>query len=57
MDLGDLFIECAKEIKEHPEKKNEIIDLFQLAESEVEEGGSVEHECELAMDSLKEIIQ
>jgi hypothetical protein len=38
----------------HPQLKGTINELYSLAKSEVEEGGSPENEIELAYNSLKE---
>ena len=44
-------------IKLHPELKEEILDLFDLALSEVEAGESEENEKELCINSIEEIIE
>ena len=55
MDLQELRQEAIKIIKANPELKSEIQDLFSLAISEVEEGGSESHECDLAYNDMIEL--
>jgi hypothetical protein len=54
-DEAELLKEARKAIKEHPEHKTDIIDLYRLAVSEIEDGGSAAHEYELFMDSLQQL--
>lgn len=42
-------------IKNYPQIKNELIDLYEAAQMEIEEGGSEYHEIQLALESLKEL--
>ena len=44
-----------KAIAEQPDNRSEIIDLYRLAISEMEEGESAAHEYELFMDSINEL--
>ena len=55
MDLQQLKTEAIRIIKAKPELKSEIQDLFSLAISEIEEGGSESHECELAYNDMIEL--
>ena len=57
MNLTELFSFCQDKIKEFPELKEDIIDLYQLAVDEVDEGGSEHHECELAFNEINDIIK
>jgi len=41
---------------EHPSIASEILDFYQLACDEVEQGGSENHECELAYSDIQYII-
>ncbi len=41
---------------EYPSKKEIIKDIYYLALSEIEEGGSEMHECQLAINDIQEII-
>ncbi len=43
-------------IKEHPDYKNRIIDLYQLCIDEIWDGASKENEIELCISSIKELI-
>jgi hypothetical protein len=51
-------IEFAREfVKEHPHLKHQVIDLLELCQSEIEEGGSPQHEVELCIGSIKELVE
>jgi hypothetical protein len=52
---AELLAEARKAIKNHPEHRCEIIDLYTLAMGEVADGESADHEYELFMGSLNEI--
>ena len=43
-------------IKEHPQYKQDILDLYQLCLDEIEEGGSETHEIELCMSAINDLI-
>jgi hypothetical protein len=55
MNLQQLKTEAIRIIKAKPELKEEIQDLYSLAISEIEEGGSEMHECELAYNDMVEL--
>jgi hypothetical protein len=57
MTLAELKKEAQRLIKEKPHLKEEIVDLYSLAVSEIEEGGSESHECELAYNDMLELEQ
>ena len=57
MNLQQLKVEALKIIKEKPELKSEIQDLYSLSISEIEEGGSEMHECQLAYNDMLELIE
>lgn len=57
MSLQELILYCKERAKEFPKLESDIIDLLVLAESEIEKGSSVAHECELAVNSIKELIE
>lgn len=44
-------------MKEHPELKSEIYDLYVLCRTEIEDGGSESHEIELFMSDVEELIK
>ena len=46
---------CKAAIKSHPKLKQEILSFLQLAEDEIEEGSSEEHECELLMHEVENL--
>lgn len=57
MDLQQLKAEAIKIIKSNPELKSEIQDLYSLAISEIEEGGSETHECQLAYNDMLDLLE
>lgn len=44
-------------IAKHPHLKEKVNDLVQLCFDEIEEGGSIEHEIDLAIDSIDELLE
>jgi len=54
MNLQQLKSEAIRIIQVNPEAKSEIQDLYNLAISEIQEGGSETHECHLAYNDMKE---
>ena len=52
MNLQQLKAEAIRIITAKPELKSEIQDLYSLAISEIEEGGSESHECQLAYSDM-----
>jgi hypothetical protein len=57
MNIQTLKEKTIELIKQHPDKKDELVDFFQLALDEIEEGGSEMHECELAYSDMLEVIK
>ena len=55
--LAELLLEAKKAIKEMPDRRADIIDLYRLAVDEIEEGESDAHEYELFLGSIEEIKQ
>ena len=47
---------CKKTIEENPHLKEEVMGFFDLAMMEIEEGGSQDHEIELAINDIDELI-
>lgn len=43
-------------IKNHPQFKEEILDLYQLMKDEIEEGGSTDHEMDLFIGSCEDLL-
>jgi len=56
MTLENLRKYCMQAIDKHPKHADEIRDFYSLAISEIEEGGSEEHECELAWSDIEDLI-
>lgn len=57
MNIQTLKAEATRIIKEVPDLKDEVIDLFELAMTEIEEGGSESHECQLAINEMEELVK
>ena len=57
MSLSELSAKCKESIEKYPHRRDEIQDLYYMAEEEINDGGSVEHETELALGSLQEIAE
>ena len=57
MNIQTLKAEAARIIKDWPSLKDEVIDLFELAMTEIEEGGSESHECQLAINDMEELVK
>ncbi len=56
MILRDLYQYCQEVSEKYPELFNDIHSFYDLAEMEVQDGASVEHECELAISDIEELI-
>lgn len=51
-------VEFAKEfIVKHPHLKDEVIDLLELCQTEIEDGGSPVHETALCIESIKQLLE
>jgi len=57
MNLETLKTYCKEQIKAHPDLKDDIFDLYVMARDEINDGGSESHECELAYEDIKELIE
>ena len=44
-------------ISKHPQLKEEVDNLVQLCYNEIEEGGSKEHEIDLAIESIDQLLE
>ena len=54
----EYLVEFIKEkIKSYPKLKDEIIDLYSLCLSEIEEGGTEYHEVGMCLNDIKELIK
>jgi hypothetical protein len=56
MNLEELKLKTRELINDYPEYREEFVDFYELAESEIEEGGSEQHECELAYGDMMHIV-
>lgn len=48
---------CAEKITLHPKLQVHIINYFMLAQDEIESGGSEQHEVELAINDIEDLIR
>ena len=55
--LSSLFRWCKKQMIKYPSLEEDIIDLYLLARDEIDDGESVANECELAYNSVQELIE
>lgn len=56
MELQEFKNYINEEIVKYPLLKEEILDFYQLAIDEIDEGGSATHEIELCQESIKQLI-
>ena len=56
MTLRDLYQYCQEVSEKYPELSNEIDTFYDLAKMEVEDGESEDHECELAVSDIEDLI-
>jgi len=57
MPLEELRGYCKEVIKDYPKIESDIVELFTLCVSEIEEGGSESHEVELCLGDIEELIE
>ena len=57
MNIQTLKQEASRIIKDIPALEDEVRDLFELAMTEIEEGGSESHECQLAINDMEELVK
>lgn len=57
MNLLELKKQAIELIKFKPEFKEQIQELYYLAVSEIQDGGSETHECQLAYNDMIEITE
>jgi hypothetical protein len=53
-DLREYALEV---IKNYPELKEDVIGLYILCQSEIEEGGSPDHEIQLCLEDIRQLIE
>lgn len=56
-NFKELFSHAKNVIAKHPNLKEEILDLIDLCHSEIEEGGSVQHELHLCATSIDQLVE
>ena len=56
MTLQDLHQYCKEVSIKYPSMASQIMGFYDLAEMEVQDGASVEHECELAVGDINALI-
>ena len=56
-DLKELNEYVNEVMMRHPSLKEEVVDLFQLAISEISDGDSEWNECQLATGSIMDLIE
>lgn len=57
MNLRELGVYIGNVAKEYPKLKEQVWDIFYLAHEEILDGSSEFHECELAYDEIKDLIE
>ncbi len=56
MILRDLYQYCQEVSEKYPSMADEIMGFYDLAQMEVEDGESEDHECELAVSDINDLI-
>jgi len=56
MTLELLREECRKALKTHPEKRAAIMDIYEYARDEIQDGASEDLECSHASSDLQELL-
>jgi len=54
---SSLLVHCKEMIQKYPSLRDEIIDIYRYALDEIDDGESVANECELAYNSVQELIE
>lgn len=57
MPLEELRKYCKEVIIDYPKIESDIVELFTLCVSEIEEGGSESHEVELCIGDIEQLIE
>lgn len=55
MTLQEFKNQIKREIEKNPNLKEEILDLYDLAITEIEDGGSATHEIQLCLEDIKQL--
>ena len=56
MTLRDLYQYCVETAEKYPSMASKIMGFYDLAQMEVEDGESEDHECELAVGDINDLI-
>ena len=56
MTLRDLYQYCKEVSAKYPSMENQIMGFYDLAQMEVEDGENEDHECELAVSDINDLI-
>ena len=56
MRLRDLYQYCQEVSEKYPSMASKIMGFYDLAQMEVEDGESEDHECELAVGDINDLI-
>jgi hypothetical protein len=56
-NFKELFIYARSVVAQYPDLKEEVLGLINLCEAEIEEGGSVEHELQLCVRDIDELVE
>jgi len=56
MTLRNLYQYCQEVVENYPSLGSEIMEFYDLAQMEVEDGESENHECELAVSDIDDLI-
>ena len=57
MDILGLRRYCITTIQQNPDLEEEVVGLFNLCVSEIDEGGSEPHEIELCISDIEELVK
>lgn len=57
MNIKTLTEKTMPLLAKYPDLSEQIVDLYQLALDEIKEGGSENHECELAYNDILDLIE
>jgi hypothetical protein len=57
MNLNNFKLKIAELAAVNPEKSSDIWDEYFIAMDAIEDGGSISHETELALESIKQLIE
>lgn len=56
MLINDFKKYCQDISRQHPELREDVIDIYTLAMDEIENEGSVSHEIEMAVNDIESLI-